>query len=227
MPNPTCPTLARTLEQLPASASAGAGGATDALTQAILDRLNDEVARLYGEAAGEAAAAEGENGGVGTGIGGHGGEGGSGDGYGGDEGYGDDGGASASASASRRGGLGTTQMPKGPTPADLWRAAHEVPRQPKEKVVLSDEAWRDLVGRLNDSSKKKETFLLKAQHKQLADQLAGLTFTPAISQRSRELAARNDSLPVRVAALMRKKKAKIESIRNGACDCCLVAREGR
>jgi len=90
-----------------------------------------------------------------------------------------------------------------------------VPAKSKEKVVLSDEAWQDLVSRLNESSKKKEVFLLKAQRKQLAEQLAGLTFTPAISQRSRELAARNDSLPVRVAALMRKKKAKIERIRNG------------
>jgi hypothetical protein len=63
-------------------------------------------------------------------------------------------------------------MHKGPTPADLWRATHEVPRAPKEKTVRSDEAWRDLVGRLNESSKKRETVLLKAQHKQLADQLA-------------------------------------------------------
>lgn len=79
---------------------------------------------------------------------------------------------------------------------------------------MTQDAWEDLVSRLNESSKKKELHLLKAQHKQLADQLAGLTFTPHISEKSRELASLNKALPERVAALMRKKKTKLDKIRN-------------
>lgn len=82
-----------------------------------------------------------------------------------------------------------------------------------QRVVLTQQAWSDLVGRLNESSRQKQLYLLKAQHKQIADQLAGLTFAPQISEHSRYLAAKNKSLPERVAALMRKKKAKLDRIR--------------
>jgi hypothetical protein len=159
--------------------------------------LNDEVSKLYVQASQQSNTEEGD-GGVGPNM----------------EQEGGNGEGMMSASGLLGSGASTVQMPKGPTPADLWRAAHEVPQQPKERVMLTDEAWQDLVNRLNESSKKKEVFLLKAQRKQLADQLAGLTFTPAISQRSRVIAEKNENLQDRVAALMRKKKAKIERIRN-------------
>ncbi len=71
-----------------------------------------------------------------------------------------------------------------------------------------------MVSRLNESSRRKQLHLLKAQHKQIADQLSGLTFVPQISERSRELAAMNKTLPERVAALMRKKKKKLDTIRD-------------
>jgi len=173
--------------------------ATDALTQAILERLNDEVSKLYVQAS-QQSNADGGEGGVGPNLG--------------QDGSAAEGMMMSASGLLGSGGASTVHMPKGPTPADLWRAAHEVPQQPKERVMLTDEAWQDLVNRLNESSKKKEVFLLKAQRKQLADQLAGLTFTPAISQRSRVIAEKNENLQDRVAALMRKKKAKIERIRN-------------
>lgn len=104
-------------------------------------------------------------------------------------------------------------MPKGPRPYDLWKAAHEVDRPSKEKLVLSGREWETLVSRLNDSSKKKELNLRKAQHKQIADELSGLTFTPHISERSRELASQNKSLPDRVEFFMRKRRNKLDQIR--------------
>jgi len=79
--------------------------------------------------------------------------------------------------------------------------------------VLTAGAWSELVSRLNESSRKKQLHLLKAQHRQIANQLSGLTFAPQISERSRELAAMNKSLPERVAALMIKKKGKLDRIR--------------
>jgi hypothetical protein len=79
---------------------------------------------------------------------------------------------------------------------------------------MTQAAWNDLVARLSDSGKQKEAHLLQAQHKQLKDQLEGLTFTPQISEKSRELAGKYPALSERVAALMRKKKAKLDRIRN-------------
>lgn len=69
------------------------------------------------------------------------------------------------------------------------------------------------MSRLNESSKKKQLMLLTAQQRQMADQLTGLTFKPFISENSRKLAANNPRLPERVAALMHKKKAKLDRIR--------------
>jgi hypothetical protein len=79
---------------------------------------------------------------------------------------------------------------------------------------MTQDSWEELVSRLNASGKKKEVSLLQAQHRQLKDQLAGLTFTPHINGKSRELAELNKALPERVSALMRKKKAKLDRIRN-------------
>ena len=73
--------------------------------------------------------------------------------------------------------------------------------------------WHSLVGRLNGASKVKEANLRQSQLKRMTDELAGVTFTPAISERSRELAAAQKSLPERAAALMRKKKARLDQIR--------------
>jgi hypothetical protein len=79
---------------------------------------------------------------------------------------------------------------------------------------MTQSAWEDLVARLNEGAKKKELFLLQAQHKQMKDQLAGLTFTPHISEKSRKLAPNAAALPERVALLMAKKKAKLDRIRS-------------
>lgn len=83
-----------------------------------------------------------------------------------------------------------------------------------QKLVLTGGEWSALVSRLNESSRKKQGYLLRAQHQQIASELAGLTFAPHISEKSRELAAQNKSLPQRVEALMRKKKAKLDRIRH-------------
>jgi hypothetical protein len=70
------------------------------------------------------------------------------------------------------------------------------------------------VDRLNESSKAKQAYLLQAQHRQIADELSGLTFTPHITKKSRELAAHNKALPERMAALLRRKKAKIDKVKH-------------
>lgn len=174
-------------------AGAAPGASTDALTQAILDKLNEEVARVYAEASAEAGVPQNDGA--------------------------EEGGSPAKTAASNMdgsaagyaAGLNTSNRPR---PVDLWRAAHEVDRAPKEKVIMTQDSWEELVSRLNASGKKKEVSLLQAQHKQLKDQLAGLTFTPHINGKSRELAELNKALPERVSALMRKKKAKLDRIRN-------------
>ena len=79
--------------------------------------------------------------------------------------------------------------------------------------MLSTEGWSDLVSRLNEAAKRKHLSLLQAKQRLLAEQMAECTATPVISERSRELAAANRSLPERVAALMRQKKAKLDKIR--------------
>jgi tRNA (guanine37-N1)-methyltransferase len=78
--------------------------------------------------------------------------------------------------------------------------------------VLSGGEWDALVGRLNDSVKRKKSHLLKEQREQIAAELTGMTFAPSISEKSRELAAQTKSLPERVTALMLKKKEKIDKI---------------
>jgi len=101
-----------------------------------------------------------------------------------------------------------------PLPVDLWRAAHESSEAPREERKLTTGEWEDLVDRLNESSKAKQAYLLQAQHRQIADELSGLTFTPHITKRSRELAAHNKALPERMAALLRRKKAKIDKVKH-------------
>jgi hypothetical protein len=100
---------------------------------------------------------------------------------------------------------------------DSLRRPEPHPPPPTARILqtakLTQTAWSELVSRLNEASKKKQISLMKAQHRQIAEQLAGLTFQPSISDRSRELAAANRALPERVAALMRKKKAKLDRIR--------------
>ena len=115
------------------------GFATDDLTRKILERLNDEVARLYDEDEDDAALEEGDEGDDGAG-----GEGEAGEGEVADAEHRrrrtselDDSprprGASV-ASGSPRGGGSTSrvELPKGPTPYELWRAAHEVERTPRD-----------------------------------------------------------------------------------------------
>ena len=101
-----------------------------------------------------------------------------------------------------------------PLPVDLWKAAHETGEMPKQPRKLSQGEWGQLVERLNDSSKAKQAYLLQAQHRQIADELSGLTFTPHITKKSRELAAHNKALPERMTALMRRKVAKLDKVRH-------------
>lgn len=174
------------------------GFTSNAAAKAILGKLNDEIARAYGDDEGddedegseydddESGSEEEEE----------------------DDEYDDE------EDSGGGGGGARVDEPKGPRPIDLWRAAHEVERPAKKKLVLSGEEWMSLVNRLNESSKKKQGFLMRAQHQQIAAELAGFTFVPHISDKSRELAAQNKALPLRVEALMRKKKAKLDKIRH-------------
>jgi hypothetical protein len=94
------------------------------------------------------------------------------------------------------------------------RSPSHRPHPASQRTVLTTREWSHLVERLNASSRSKQLAILQAQHKRIADELSGLSFTPAISDKSRELAAANKSLPDRVAALMRKKKARLDAIRH-------------
>lgn len=132
-----------------------------------------------------------------------------------------------------------------------------------QRLILTGKEWSGLVQRLNESSKRKQAYLMRAQHQQIASELtgerqhcvrsvagraslsdvaparhaqphhddksrcrrlccspsrvagvAGLTFAPSISDRSRELAAHNKTLPERMEALAHRKKLKMEKIRH-------------
>lgn len=163
------------------------GFASDELTRTILERLNQEVAALY-------SADNVEGGDTGR-----------------QDVREDDDDAPA---PSRINSKVSVAMPKGPRPYDLWRATHELNDAVRERKIMTGSEWNNLVSRLNESSKQRKVFLLRAQHQQIADELSGFSFTPAISEKSRELAAHNKSLPERVAALMRKKKSKLDKIRH-------------
>jgi hypothetical protein len=94
--------------QAAAGAQGGSKDSIDPLTQAILERLNREVARVYAEASGEDDGA-----GDGSGMGG------------------DAGGSPAKSTTSTRLDASGVHASR-PRPVDLWRAAHEVDRAPKE-----------------------------------------------------------------------------------------------
>ena len=249
--------------------------AADATAGALLARLNEEIAALYGDddaGGGDGGDDEYDDGGEGDDGGDFGDE------YGGEPGA-DDG--------------PRVELPKGPRPYDLWRAAHEVERPAREvrgccrrRRVLARGPARRLaacarLARVHSSALPRrppfaesgadvermgragfapervvaaqagalgaqarfaaprapppsaqhsrasfassrpppprfcaQGFLLRAQHQQIAAELAGLTFVPHISEKSRELAAQNKSLPARVEALQRRKKAKLDKIRH-------------
>lgn len=78
---------------------------------------------------------------------------------------------------------------------------------------MTEKSWQVLVNRLNDTSKRKLLLHRRAQQRQDAEALTGLTFQPAISEKSRVMAAQVKSLPDRVNTLMKKKQAKIARIR--------------
>ena len=103
------------------------GFANDETTRAILERLNEEVARLYEEEAADGGV-DGSQAEVRT-----------------DGGYnegapGEEGGESTRSlehGVTRRSSSGAArvlQLPKGPTPYELWKAAHEVDRRAKDEV---------------------------------------------------------------------------------------------
>lgn len=83
-----------------------------------------------------------------------------------------------------------------------------------QPVKLTSTEWDGLVGRLNEGSRRKQAYLMRVQQTQIASELQGLTFTPSISERSREIAARNKSLPDRLEALTLRKKKRSDELRN-------------
>ena len=88
--------------------NSGAGGiSSDALTQAILERLNEEVAKVYAES--------GTNGGGGGGGGGM---------------------AHSSPSRASLSGSSTLGSRTRPLPAELWKAAHESGKEAKSVSII-------------------------------------------------------------------------------------------
>lgn len=106
------------------------GFTKDAKAKEILDRLNDEIARVYGEGDDEGSEYDDEDEEDDE----------EGSYYSDEEGdeYDDEGDAGAddggrgSESGSKDRGEAKTELPKGPRPYDLWRAAHEIERPAKE-----------------------------------------------------------------------------------------------
>jgi len=136
------------------------GFASDELTRSILERLNQEVAALYTTAEADGDADPDEE---------------------------DDHDAEDDRAGSVPGGQSRVRvaLPKGPRPYDLWREAHEINQAVKERRVLTASEWGSLVHRLNESGKERKRHLLRAQHEQIANELAGFNFTPQINSKVR------------------------------------------
>ena len=82
----------------------------------------------------------------------------------------------------------TSELPYYPTPYELWRKSHEVVDTPKKAPVLTETQWKEVVDRLNDSSKVRYVANMRAQHRLIAEELSSLSFQPKINEHSREIA---------------------------------------
>eukprot|EP01029_Cantina_marsupialis_P002949 TRINITY_DN128125_c0_g3_i1.p1 TRINITY_DN128125_c0_g3~~TRINITY_DN128125_c0_g3_i1.p1 ORF type:complete len:483 (+),score=138.12 TRINITY_DN128125_c0_g3_i1:60-1508(+) len=107
--------------------------------------------------------------------------------------------------------MSVRQSPR-PTPYQVWRQSHGPDSIPKETKKLSEGEWDNLVDRLNESGRRKKMTVLRAQHKQIADQFAELSFVPKICAKSRELAQNMEHLPDRLDNIMRLKREKQHKI---------------
>ena len=110
----------------------------------------------------------------------------------------------------------TTLLPHYPTPYELWKKAHEQEDFEYVAPVLSEKGWDDLVERLNDSAKEKQLALMRKQHQFIAEQLAGLNFSPHINRLSREMASENLKIydKDRLEHVMKSKREKVEKARH-------------
>jgi len=99
------------------------GFSTDATAKAILDKLNSEIAKMYGENDDDEDSNDGQE-----------------DGYDEEDGFedgeddetgGEDGEDDSAGAGGEDGDSSRVQLPKGPRPYDLWRAAHEIDRPAK------------------------------------------------------------------------------------------------
>ena len=117
---------------------------------------------------------------------------------------------------SRRGEQPTTHLPHYPTPYELWKKAHEREEYEYTAPVLSEKKWDELVERLNDSAKEKQLALMRKQHQYIAEQLAGLNFSPHINRLSREMASENLKIydKDRLDHVMKSKREKVEKARH-------------
>jgi hypothetical protein len=102
-----------------------------------------------------------------------------------------------------------TELAAKPTPYELWRAAHETGDVVKEETRLTEGEWDELVDHLNDSGRERHQARMREQNKQIAGELAGLSFKPRINKKSREMAAHNNKLPDRLEHVMHIRQEKI------------------
>ena len=111
----------------------------------------------------------------------------------------------------------TTELAHYPTPYELWKAAHETEEDnAKAAPTLTEKGWDKLVLRLNDSAKEKQLTLMRKQHQYIAEQLAGLNFSPHINRLSREMASENLKIydKDRLDHVMKSKREKVEKARH-------------
>lgn len=74
--------------------------------------------------------------------------------------------------------------------------------------------WDALVHRLNDSSRRKQMYLMRAQQRAIATELSGLSFKPRICKRSQRLAADQKALAERTAQLMSRREKNMLRVKD-------------
>jgi hypothetical protein len=104
-----------------------------------------------------------------------------------------------------------------PTPYDLWSrrssaAGKDTPGTPKTIKLTSDQ-WDGLVQRLNASLKQHDVQVAATQRAIIAKELADVTFTPRINERSRQLANSDVSIVERTALLEAQRSKKLNNER--------------
>ena len=180
-----------------AGLSDGSGSVDDAETAALIDKIESQITRLMGDPG--SVFEEDEEGDEET----------------------PQGSRSSNANSRRRGGGAGSKkrahLAYYPTPYELWRKSHEVVQVTKAKKTLTESQWKEVVERLNDSSKARYVANMRAEHRLIAEELSSLPFSPRINARSREI-AQVAPLHERLTHILKMRHEKLEKHRQKQMD---------